>query len=663
VARSAGLRVELKFQISLGLLSLGLQACDVEPSPDDSRTAMSARDPVGTGRMAPEEAPEGEEPTEEGGDIAPGVAPVNAAWMEIGPDDTEAHYSVDTTATLRVTNASETPFNVEVVVGGDQGTTAGITISIGSFELPANGFYDISVDLAPFLVAEAVTSSAAGVRIRLHDLESDDIVGQTSSLPIYFHVENDELVLYNATLLKDEFNSGDFGHVAPDAALLPDASIARIVEWSEPESDGVAEAISHDLPGDAYTVPHAAVYNHTLCARINAETYDSGFENSQGITEDIWPTANDGIVATGYGMKVRVGAAEYNTNPTTGCVTFASGYFAFTATVTGYAYFTNASGTYVRLHNAANDSEVSFPGSTHAYQILNVSFHSPTTTVVTFGDASNPGERLFTGAAAFATSLYRYGDGFEAGTEIHVSPAGACGAANVQYFNDFTFNEAYIRMQGYTCAGSALQAKFLVAHEYGHALGVQNADQSHGWADDTHDVTPSLCDFDGVNYVYGNFTKEWSSIAAREGWAHFVSARVWNDSASDGNFTWDGQHDLERWDASNTVRGYLKNVCCPGSPGTGCSASLDGAGTINDWMRAFWDLHTETCDDAPNKLSMSQFYGGILNSFGLADDNHWSASSGVVASLFPDCDSDWEYIGCHNGIDQIGASGQYGSCP
>ena len=366
-----------------------------------------------------------------------------------------------------------------------------------------------------------------------------------------------------------------------------------------------------------------------------------------------------------FGIRVKVGSTTYDTSPATGCIYFYSSQPVFTADVRGYAYFEAANGSYVRLHNGPNNSTASYPGSTYSDIVEDVVFDYTRPTFVWFGDTTNPGQRLWTGAGIFMMSLYRYPQGLPSNSEIHVSPNGSCGSTNLNYFFDHANNEAYIRMEGFNCSGSDLQGKFITAHEYGHALGYLNADVTQSPASSSHNDTPSDCSFSmsGGN-PYGTDTKEWSSLAAAEGWAHFVSARVWNDEASDGHFRNNGvSYDLERWNASNTVRGYLKNECCPGTPGVGCPGSLDGAGTIGDWMRGYWDLHTHSCDDAPDKQWMVEFYGDLINSAGLQNDNFWPKSADSVASLFPDCENAWDDIGCHNGLDQEGGATQYGSCP
>jgi hypothetical protein len=627
-----------------------------------------------------------EEPTE----LALPRPEVTLRWPAVHDADA-AFESGEPATTLEVVNHGDRELWVDLHVGGDAGSTAGSTYEAGSIEVAAGASETIEIDLSPYLAKDAVYSSSVGVRGRLYDPASGDHVGQVMSLPLYFHaLEGGDVALYNDTVLREVFAAGDFAGVAADdptytAAPLEGegSAVSRIVAWApqpgeeaelheihrkeasrtEPEGASSGVAGGHD---SITTSANATDYLHNLCVRINVETWDSGDSNPIGDEEDVWIDANDGIQVEGLGMLVAINLAPFTTARSTypGCVSFTTTSHTFTATITGYADFTSSNGSYVRLHNGSNTTQDNYPGSTYSYQVTGVEFIGSWPTYVDIGSTDNPGERLWTGAAAFMKSLMRYDDGLPANTEIHVSPNGDCNVASMQYGNDFINNESYIRVEGYTCAGSDMQSKYLVAHEYGHSLGSQRANAVISPDSETHSATPKgSCEFTTEYGTYGTDTKEWSSASVREGWAHFVSARVWNDKAAGGKFRWEEVTDLDRWNAANDVRGYLKNECCPGSPGTNCPGSLDGAGTIGDWLRAFWDLHSQDCSDAPNKLEMTDLYSEIANSSGLANDNFWPKSATAVASLFPACEADWDTIGCHNGIDQQGGAGQYGSCP
>jgi hypothetical protein len=609
-------------------------------------------------------------------------------WRDVD-DAVAAFSSAESAATLEVRNLGDRALSVDLHAGGDAGTTVGTSYDAGTIEVAAGASETIEIDLTPYL-QDSSYSSAVGVRGRLYDPSSGDLVGQVMSLPVYFHaLEGGEVALYNDTVLRAAFGAGDFdGVAAADPNFVTPAldgeapAITRIVAWAPSpgeEADlhqlhlreGLQQeesAANSDVGGghDSITTPpNTTDYLHNLCVRINVTTFDSGNANSQGIIEDHWPNANDGIQVPALGMTVFINLAPFTTDRSTGCVAFTTTSHIFTATVTAYAQFTSSNGSYVRLHDGPSNSEASHPGSTYAYSVADVEFYSSFPAYVDVAPATESGERRWSGAAAFMKSLMRYDDGLPANTEIHVSPNGSCTTGNQNYANDVVNNESYIRMEGSSCFGSDLQSKFNVAHEYGHALGSQHANLAGvSPSGDDHNASPfGSCSFVGTGSNYGTDSKEWSSISVREGWAHFVSGRVWNDKDTSGTLRWENTNNLDRWNTNNLVRGLLKNDCCPGNPGMGCQASLDGAGTIGDWMRAFWDLHTQSCAGAPDKLGMTDLYSEIVNSAGLANDNFWTKSVTAVGNLFPSCETDWELIGCHNGTDQQGGANQYGACP
>lgn len=178
---------------------------------------------------------------------------------------------------------------------------------------------------------------------------------------------------------------------------------------------------------------------------------------------------------------------------------------------------------------------------------------------------------------------------------------------------------------------------------------------AHG--DTTHNVQPSHC---GMGPGYSQITKEWSSIGFREGFADFISAAVYNDKSGSGTLhrlglTWD----LERWDASNTPYGYLRNVCCP--PGDPCAHSLSGAATRIDWALAFWDIFTDTnCDPKPSHNDMLRFFRETMEALPTDDDEYFPASVDAMAELVSgghvgSCfNGRWAVFSCHNGIDYVG---------
>lgn len=170
--------------------------------------------------------------------------------------------------------------------------------------------------------------------------------------------------------------------------------------------------------------------------------------------------------------------------------------------------------------------------------------------------------------------------------------------------------------------------KFYIAHEMGHAV-------MHA----TRGVKPtSNCSFTGI--ACGSFgshamgSREYSSCAFGEGFAHFYSAMVWNDQLdNDCNFTYwapnNSPVDCEFGDSAYPLR-QMENECSP---------SFTGKGSEVDWMRALWDYY-QNSSPAPRPD-----FDGVLD-FVAAMPN-WSATDAWPKS--------------EDGADEVGTSVRWGN--
>jgi len=598
-------------------------------------------------------------------------------WSQLAPGvDTPL---VDTTALLRITNNSDSLEDVvvELVGVGDLGTTKSYTAEFETTQIGSDASVDVSIDLeSMFPALDSTYSGYLHVVAKIATAEGQ--AEQVVSPGLYFHRDDDSVLVYDESALRNLHRGGDFdGLVAESVELVDeeeDRAIIRVVGY---EDDGIgsaersAEALDLSGPLDPLvpgqqsndsivqdSEPQASPYFQKLCVSHQVQTVDSGFANSVGIKEDLWQLANAGGTTVGYGVAVTVNGSPYTTD-FLGCVIFSTGTPSLSTSVTVHAYATDANSNYIRLHNGASNSQDSYPGATYGILTLNVPFSTGVTTNLSVGNYS---ER-WTAFAAMAHALWYYNVGVS-DTEYHVSDlrgenpvsAPSCGA-NVNYFNDVTNSESYIALvtaDDEYCPFHNQRNKFVLAHEYGHAYASQIASVAQqSPASTSHSATPSgSCSF-GSGVGYDNNTKEWSSLAIREGFAHYVSARIWNNEASDGQFWWGTSFDLERWNSGNTEGGYLVNQCCPGTS-MSCATSLDGAGVLTDWMRAFWDMHTDsTC--SLDQADMPYLYGLTIGQGGLTNDNFYPTTHAVMAWWGSTCQDRWEFIGCHNGIDRQGA--------
>jgi hypothetical protein len=152
--------------------------------------------------------------------------------------------------------------------------------------------------------------------------------------------------------------------------------------------------------------------------------------------------------------------------------------------------------------------------------------------------------------------------------------------------------------------------KFLIAHEVGHLLLRHH---TGGYVNDcTLEVDPifTACFSDSSHALT---SLEFSSCAAMEGWAHFVGVRAFNDH-QDGDEPgaifqyWGGGGltvDVEQGPVGGVDR-YYETMC------GGNQVNSAGRGVELDWLRHWWDYHT---DPGPGqKPSLSRMLDEIANS-------------------------------------------------
>lgn len=645
---------------------------DVDPADEDqegdlgnARTAAR----VVTAFPTRDDAPDpGAEPTGEDGEVAPAL--LEYEWVGMKNADTPRTLSKKMLA-LKLTNATESTVDVVLELVGDGGTTTSVAAPAGSVTIDSGESVDagISLDDLGIDIANMPFAGEAHVVASVYDADSGEQLDMLVTESLYFHGQGNAVFAYPRDVLRDKVGGGDYknpsrridvpeedavdervvadgGDDETGAIILdtPDVTVGEVAGFvREAGADTIAANVD---PKEAST--------YTLCVRYEVTTTDSGFDNSVGITEDWWSWANSSTaIATAYGVRVKVGSTTFDTSPSNGCVTFSSSSSVHDVRV--YAFATDSADNYARIHNASPSSTSSYPGSTYSAFVEDVQLVANGTKYLNVGDHTP----RWTAMGAMAVSMYRYHDGVS-DAAYHVSDQGDCADGNANYSNSVANNRSYIRLQeaGSDCPNSRQNAKFIVGHEYGHAYGYQFAERnSTPSASSTHNATPSSC---GIGSGYSMTSKEWSSLSAREAFAHFVSAKIWNNKAGDGQFRWfNVSYDLERWNAGNTARGRLRNQCCSGS---NCASSLDGAATNNDWMLGFWDMYTNGgCSNAPSKTDMARLWSKLINSSGLAVDNYWPKSQSAAAALVSEghigsCFDDlWDEVGCHNGMDFQGS--------
>jgi hypothetical protein len=449
---------------------------------------------------------------------------------------------------------------------------------------------------------------------------------------------------------------------------------------------------------------NATVYTYQVCVEWEIDTVDSNLPiedgPSDGVVEDQYVSCNNTCDVIARGVRIRIDRGGWNvvkdTSPTTGCTTFTrADPAAHVYDITVYAYATDANGNMIRMHDEWDEIEYPsfYPGDTISDFLNDVSLTpgGGANVVLAGNNAAN-----ITGMATANFSLQRYHDGlFD--TEIHIgSKATDCDAATAHYDtsgysgSDFESNSKitdgkhYIKLgTGCTSGTPKSRVKFTVAHEVGHAVealyyGAQTGatdfteasiETSYG---NTASTSGNYCYDSGV--FYGGHTKEWNSVAFREGFAHFYSARVWNNKASTGSFpwfSWAGWRviDLERWGPgyqncedptpdvcdSNAAGGLLENVC---------NGSTSNAATNEDQLRFLWDFFNAdsgiycTSGQQPTEEQMLKLYAQTRLNGGLTGTNYSLSAENAAEDIgLHEClskdaaDDEYDYYQDWNGVD------------
>lgn len=364
----------------------------------------------------------------------------------------------------------------------------------------------------------------------------------------------------------------------------------------------------------------ALAASYQVCAKWSIVTDDSGFEIGagprDGFGEDQYVSCNSGCDVVARGVRIKAERSGFSTvkdaDPTTGCASWTDSGGSGTYDLTVYGYATSALGTVVRIHNASSEACDDIPGSTYSAFIDDAELTPGGSDTWTIPYASK-----WTAMAVSAFTLYRIG--WISGKEINIElePTWCTTASShIEDASDFITSGIHCTHLGDTCTSPTqpvTRKKWIVSHELGHAIaalwyggkagaangGEPNMSFSSGiTSSGGSNEIPDHCGNGGT--FYGHASKEYNSVAFREGFAHFIAARVWNDKDGEGSFGWTNPAiDLERYGPSlpspsgeNDAGGRLENYCCDPAVDSGCTTSWVDSGTNEDYLRLFWDFYT-----------------------------------------------------------------------
>lgn len=178
--------------------------------------------------------------------------------------------------------------------------------------------------------------------------------------------------------------------------------------------------------------------------------------------------------------------------------------------------------------------------------------------------------------------------------------------------------------------GADRNLRYVIVHEMGHVL----ADKKNGGLDPNLDASAAstFCSEGGSGHRANS--REFQSVAADEGFAHFYAAVIFNDdSESSCGFFYSG---LVDWDFDGTTD--TSQIGCEGGPIAGIDGrdymgdfciesglSNDNRGVEWDWLRHFWDLTTD----------QGVYFTDVARIWNVANPDSWNANGNSTGPNYP----------------------------
>jgi|GEM_PF-1353460 len=615
---------------------------------------------------------------------------VRLSWRQAPDADSVAVMDTET-PTLVIENLTRETISLEIKAIADDGSQRSETRNVASLRLGGGEAETFSIGIGDFGIAPSRLQYSGQLFASAHVVLADgETTQQIDSPMLYFHpVEGREnaITVYGERALVERFRGGDFRLQLPREQIYPEGAVnSRVIEGgsgivtetpipdAEPDEIETGEGLltrraSDRLLTNPQTGKPDADFQYTTCIKFKIKTVDSGIAISKGpntgVTEDQHINANAGVSVIARGVRVKIDRGgwqqTFNADPTTGCFDWShvasSGF-----NIRVYGFTTDSGGNTLRIHTAPQITEGT-PGQTFSALLSNVTPTNGGVNTYEVGSFTS----TWTAMGALAFGLFRFHDGLS-DKVFHVGlDSAVCGASSAHFGNSnssITDGVHYLKIGNCSSGGTPQsKMKFVVTHELGHAIAAlyygsheDAVDGGEPQVDGSHNVNPNSCGTLGNSYSIQ--TKEWNSLTFREGFAHFVAAKIWNNKNTVGAFHWfeSKTQDLRRYDFGAGVfsGGRIRNECCVGPT---CSDSWSKAGTVEDWMRFFWSFYADEifCNGvSPSKLDMLKLYRQVRLNGGLTKDNYFQKMREAVDDLnLSSCldDASFEFYADLQGLD------------
>ncbi|MEE9382631.1 MAG: hypothetical protein V3V08_04375 [Nannocystaceae bacterium] len=573
---------------------------------------------------------------------------------------------------LSLTLYSNSKLASSITISGVLVTESGIADFKQSVEIavPAGVGRSVRVDLsAKQMGLNGGTHRRAGwLRIKTSSVSEDGEPGYTDSFPtLYFHAldgDHEWLVYDEETLLSDfeagalnggretMERSGEPSDGYPDS--FDDVLYPPLIEidppdpWDSAEDDLMRDPLG-STSGDALAGHADAMRAISINFCFNIHTVWTDAEHA---SEDFW--TNNHITVPARGMFAKITADGINnweysdelkwSGSDRGCTGYIpglwNGYYKIRLYTSG-----KVAGNDIQVMNAANGHR-----AVYDFEDVYVGTNGPPVRKTFLFPSGHRGNVY----AAMAFGWSRHNGGIS-GTETRVFVDSEDDSSNATVMTSGNYPGAgRIRI-----TPTAASKKMTIAHELGHIVGAFATGAGPTYKGNLSlgsvcSVTgaggPSRCRSNSGN-SHTLTSREYAGCAASEGWANFYAADVYNTHHEDDCAVpvYGRDVDCESGFLWHPNR-YMEKKCDTFSQ----SANLNGMGVELDWLRAYWDVHTNGGGHVGHAAIHSWLDDAVWEKC-----NVYSVLSDSADSLGGTLDDNWDHADGYNGIDWTATNACY----